>query len=192
MQGVQRPEQGPRKRCQFILEKLTGDPVDNPDGQCVKDKLDQVIRKRIRTRRPADEPISENVKRPVEPGLRTAPRERPHASQKNPPPQVRILYERVFQDLLNIVRNKSAGQNSLVEDDRHQNQQPTAHGMMLLEQIIQTGQQCSTPLLTLRTHHQVVKTGCGLFFRSRGPHAHRLRLVARRIQRPRLRSISLQ
>jgi hypothetical protein len=58
---------------------------------------------------------------------------------------VRVLDEGVFQDLLNVVRNKPATQDSLVENNRYQYQQPTAHGMMLLEQIIQTGQQCSTP-----------------------------------------------
>ena len=122
MQWVQRPEQGARKRCQLVLENLTAKPVYDPNGDCVKEELDRVVRSGIETGYPADEPISEDMERSVKTGLRRAPGERPHSPQKNPPPQVRILNEGVLQDLLNVVRNKPASQDSLVEDNRRQNQ----------------------------------------------------------------------
>jgi hypothetical protein len=70
------------------------------------------------------------MKGPVETALRHAPGERPHPPQKDPPPPVGVFYKRVFQDLLNVVRNKPARQDSLIEDGGRQNQQPTSHGMM--------------------------------------------------------------
>ena len=151
MQRVQRPEQGAGKRCQLVLEDFAAESVHDINGECVQGKLEQVVRAGIETGYPADEPIIENMKRPVKTGLRTWSEERPYRPQKNPPPQVGILDKGVLQDLFNVVINKPASQDSLVKDHRHQNQQPTAQDMILLKQIIQTGQQCSTPLLTLRT-----------------------------------------
>jgi hypothetical protein len=92
-----------------------------------------VVRGRIESIGPADEPIGEHVKGPVEAALGHAPGERPHPPQKNPLPEMWVLDKRVFQDLLNVVRNKSARQDSPIEDNRHQYQQPTGHGVMFLE-----------------------------------------------------------